>query len=81
MAFVGWIDLDRSRLANLPAMAVTCLGGLIGAWGGLIYASAVFDVDVKTQDARITAVAGAAFAANAAPALWRTAVALLRARN
>lgn len=77
-SFIGWLDLDRSRLANLPTMALTVTGGLLGAWGGLAYATFVYDVDVKTQDARITAVAGAAFAANLVPAVWRLGGSLLR---
>ncbi|MBI4305971.1 MAG: hypothetical protein HY678_06585 [Chloroflexi bacterium] len=70
-SFLGWLDLDRSKLANLPALLLALAGGLLGAWGGLGYAASVYDVDIKTQDARITAVAGAAFAANLVPALWR----------
>lgn len=77
-SFIGWLDLDRSRLANLPTLSLTVAGGLLGAWGGLAYATSVYDVDVKTQDARITAVAGAAFAANLVPAAWRLATSLLR---
>lgn len=75
---VGWLDFDRSKLASLPWLALAVAGGLLGAWGGLAYAATAYDVDIKTQDARITAVAGAAFAANLAPALWRLGTGLLR---
>lgn len=75
---VGWLDFDRSKLANLPALVLALVGGLLGAWGGLGYAAAVYDVDVKTQGARITAVAGAAFAANLVPAVYRLALGVLR---
>lgn len=77
-SYVGWLQLDRSKLANLPALFLTIAGGLAGVWGGLVYAAALYDVDVKTQDARITAVAGAAFAANLVPAMWRLGASLLR---
>lgn len=80
-SLVGWLDLERSKLANLPLFLLTVGGGLLGAWGGLAYAAAVYDVDVKTQDARITAVAGAAFAANLIPALWRSAARLSSRRR
>lgn len=77
-SFLGWLDLDRSKLGNLPALLLAVAGGLLGAWGGLGYAASVYDVDIKTQDARITAVAGAAFAANLVPAMWRLGASLLR---
>lgn len=77
-SLIGWLDLDRSKLANLPTLSLTVAGGLLGAWGGLAYAISVYEVDVKTQDARITAVAGAAFAANLVPALWRLGSGLRR---
>lgn len=77
-SYIGWLELDRSKLANLPALFLTLAGGLLGAWGGLGYAASVYDVDVKTQDARITAVAGAAIAANLVPAIWRLVTGLFR---
>lgn len=80
-SFLGWVDLDRSKLRNLPTLLLGLAGGMLGAWGGLGYAAVLYDVDIKTQHARITAVAGAALAANLIPALWKLGAGLLgRAR-
>lgn len=77
-SFPAWLDLDRPRLAQLRCVGLSLLGGILGAWGGSYYAVIVFDVDVKTQDARVTALAAAAVGANLGPALWSLGTGLAR---
>lgn len=65
--FIGWVKLDADRRENLVPLGLALAGGLIGAWSGLIYAREVFGADIKSLDARITAVAAAAIVANLVP--------------
>ena len=78
VGFLGWVKLDDGPLANVPVLGLALAGGLTGAWGGLLFARAAYGMDIKTPDARITAVAAAALTANLMPALYAIAERALR---
>ena len=63
-AFPGWVDLDAGKIGNLPTLALTLLGGIGGAWAGLLYAQEVFDARITGGEGDITAIAAAGVAAN-----------------
>ena len=66
-AFVGWVKLDQDLRDNLVPLALTLMGGMIGAWGGLLYARVVIDAELASQSVRVTAATGAGIAANIPP--------------
>lgn len=65
--FVGWVKLDQGLRDNLLPLTLTLMGGMIGAWGGLLYARVVIDAELVSQSVRLTAAIGAGIAANIPP--------------
>ncbi len=66
-ASLAWLRPDDGIRANLPAVSLAIVGGVGGVLAGLVFARAVFDVDVTRGEGDVTAIAAAGIAANLPP--------------
>ena len=66
-AYAAWLRLDESVATNLPALGLSLLGAMVGAWAGLYYAHEVFDVAFRSTNAMLTAMPAAGIASNVPP--------------
>ncbi len=66
-AYAAWLKLDESVASNLPALGLTLLGAMVGAWAGLYYSQEVFGVAFRSTNALLTAMPAAGIAANLPP--------------
>ena len=66
-AYAAWLRLDESVATNLPALGLSLLGAMVGAWAGLYYAQEVFDVAFRSTNALLTAMPAAGIASNVPP--------------
>ena len=66
-AYAAWLRLDESVATNLPALGLSLLGAMVGAWAGLYYAHEVFDVGFRSTNALLTAMPAAGIASNVPP--------------
>ena len=66
-AYAAWLRLDEGGATNLPALGLSLLGAMVGAWVGLYYAQEVFDVAFRSTNALLTAMPAAGIAANLPP--------------
>ena len=66
-AYAAWLRLDEGVATNLPALGLSLLGAMVGAWAGLYYAQEVFDVAFRSTNAMLTAMPAAGIASNVPP--------------
>ena len=66
-AYAAWLRLDEGVATNLPALGLSLLGAMVGAWAGLYYAHEVFDVAFRSTNAMLTAMPAAGIASNVPP--------------
>ena len=66
-AYAAWLRLDETVATNLPALGLSLLGAMVGAWAGLYYAHEVFDVGFRSTNALLTAMPAAGIASNVPP--------------
>ena len=66
-AYAAWLRLDEGVATNLPALGLSLLGAMVGAWAGLYYAQEVFDVGFRSTNAMLTAMPAAGIASNVPP--------------
>lgn len=66
-AYAAWLRLDEDVSTNLPALGLSLLGAMVGAWAGLYYSQEVFDVAFRSTNALLTAMPAAGIASNVPP--------------
>ena len=66
-AYAAWLRLDEGVASNLPALGLTLLGAMVGAWAGLYYSQEVFGVAFRSTNALLTAMPAAGIASNVPP--------------
>ncbi len=66
-ASLAWLKPDSGVRVNLSTVLLAVIGGIGGALAGLLFARAVFDVDVTKSEGDITAIAAGGIAANLLP--------------